>query len=74
MRRYVPFRDRHSVIDMPLATFLVLRSNLPTDIGDPGRDIIRTLHVPQSWCHLSIAKATKPSNIDANKPLLLNAV
>ncbi|GFW79961.1 hypothetical protein TNCV_983701 [Trichonephila clavipes] len=52
----------------------VLRSNLPSDIGDPGRDMIRTLRAPQSWRHLSIAKATKPSNIDANKPLLLKAV
>ncbi|GFX23764.1 hypothetical protein TNCV_3597061 [Trichonephila clavipes] len=42
--------------------------------GDPGRDMIRTLHAPQSWRHLSIAKATKPSNNDANKPLLLKAV
>ncbi|GFU66087.1 hypothetical protein TNCV_1518691 [Trichonephila clavipes] len=33
-----------------------------------------TLHAPQSWCHLSTTKATKPSNSDANKPLLLKAV
>ncbi|GFX51730.1 hypothetical protein TNCV_5014321 [Trichonephila clavipes] len=52
----------------------VPRSNLSSDIGDPGRDMIRTLHAPQSWRHLSIAKATKPSNNDANKPLLLKAV
>ncbi|GFX76875.1 hypothetical protein TNCV_3279101 [Trichonephila clavipes] len=34
-------------------------------VGDPGRAKDRTLHAPLSWCHLSTATVTKPSNIDA---------
>ncbi|GFV63188.1 hypothetical protein TNCV_2077201 [Trichonephila clavipes] len=52
----------------------VPRTNLPSFIGDPGRDMNRTLRPPQSWRHLSNATATNQSNIDANKPLLLKVV
>ncbi|GFV11767.1 hypothetical protein TNCV_977561 [Trichonephila clavipes] len=38
------------------------RTYLPSFIGDSGRDMNRTLRAPQSWRHLSTAKATKPSH------------